>query len=269
MSAGRSAGILRRARYGPVAHSGASPVGRIIAVTTVPQSGRRFSTCFSTRLPVQRTRLFRSLCTAIFTLLLHGVVIGYLMFDTAIIAAPYSRQSGLKKSLQWVLVRPLSDPLQSGRKVIAPRHKTVFNPARAAANQTAWAGVTSRTIQLYPEFAVDRSKPRVPPQAEPATTISTVPAPPVAPAGTSGTVQWQADLDGVGGSTHHFEKKPNWMAQTPASSAQAENSAVATFGQTVGRSARPDCQSAYRGMGLVAIPVLLFNTVARTGCRWD
>ena len=34
------------------------------------------------------------------------------------------------------------------------------------------------------------------------------------------------------------------------------------------KAAQPDCRDAYAGMGLLAAPFLLFDTVTDTGCRW-
>ena len=34
------------------------------------------------------------------------------------------------------------------------------------------------------------------------------------------------------------------------------------------KAAQPDCRNAYAGMGLLAAPFLLWDSVTDTGCRW-
>jgi len=34
------------------------------------------------------------------------------------------------------------------------------------------------------------------------------------------------------------------------------------------KAAKPDCRTAYAGLGLLAIPVLLASAIADTGCNW-
>jgi hypothetical protein len=40
------------------------------------------------------------------------------------------------------------------------------------------------------------------------------------------------------------------------------------LGRAIQKAAQPDCRDAYAGMGLLAIPFLLKDTVTDTGCRW-
>jgi hypothetical protein len=40
------------------------------------------------------------------------------------------------------------------------------------------------------------------------------------------------------------------------------------LGRAIEKAAQPDCRDAYAGLGLLAIPLLLKDTVTDTGCRW-
>jgi len=40
------------------------------------------------------------------------------------------------------------------------------------------------------------------------------------------------------------------------------------LGRDIQKAAQPDCRNAYAGMGLLAAPFLLWDSVTDTGCRW-
>jgi hypothetical protein len=40
------------------------------------------------------------------------------------------------------------------------------------------------------------------------------------------------------------------------------------LGRAIQKAAQPDCRDAYAGLGLLAIPLLLKDTITDVGCRW-
>lgn len=58
-----------------------------------------------------------------------------------------------------------------------------------------------------------------------------------------------------------FSGQPN----APAAKGEGREAAVAS---AISRSARADCRTSYSGMGLLALPFILTDTVADRGCKW-
>lgn len=75
------------------------------------------------------------------------------------------------------------------------------------------------------------------------------------------------DVDAAFKLTRQIAKTHRQAAQTPAhESLRFEQEAA--LSRSIEKSARPDCRSARSGLGLLAIPALLADSLGDSGCRW-
>jgi hypothetical protein len=100
----------------------------------------------------------------------------------------------------------------------------------------------------------------LPPLVEPARSVPSQPAPTSAPGPQQAAEQPKLDL-----------RLPARRGSTPAAEATLANEAKSVqerLADEVAKSARADCRTAYSGAGLLAIPMLIWDSVKQEGCKW-
>jgi len=205
---------------------------------------------------------WRARCAGLIALLLHIVMIKYLLQATGFVTLPSRPDQTGQPPLQLLTLILLPQPGNQAARASANRQPPV--------KPLLEHGVTRPTSRATTAPATQALNPPIVPQTvAPLQAITVTPSQSMTSGGASTAPNWRSDLDAIAQPRHNFAQQPSWTAGAPASSPQVGNPAVAAFGRAVAQGARTDCQSAYRPLGLLAIPKLLLDTATNTGCRWN
>jgi hypothetical protein len=159
-------------------------------------------------------------------------------------------------------------PMRASQAERAPLIARLLQPEGPIPSAPVFEGTTNTTMRRVASRKQSHdatSRRRVPQELAHVTPANEVPA----PLAEKPDLDWQADLGSI--TSHQSIRYPNVQQIAPTPSAESslhQGTAAEILAREVSKATRGDCRKAYSHMGLLAIPMLAFDAMNRSGCRW-